>query len=126
MKSIVVTTPNGNIGRQVLHDLLTRGESLRVITRHPDRLADHVRHQVEVITGSTDNAELLTRALNEAEAMFWCIPASHTQAYVLMENFLWQAGAIANQGQFFYPLSGDYPMPMVATCDIARVATRLL
>ena len=43
-----------------------------------------------------------------------------------MENFLWQIDPIANQGAFFYPLPGDFAMPMVATRDIARVAAKWL
>lgn len=43
-----------------------------------------------------------------------------------MENFLWQIDPIANQGVFFYPLPGDFSMPMVATRDIAMVAVKWL
>lgn len=83
MKPIVVTTPTGNIGRQVVLDLLKTGESLRVIARHPHKLTDEVRNQVEVIQGSTDDTEVLIQALNGAESMFWCVPQSYTQENVL-------------------------------------------
>jgi uncharacterized protein YbjT (DUF2867 family) len=43
-----------------------------------------------------------------------------------MENFLWQIDPIANKGAFFYPLPGDFAMPMVSTRDIARVAAKWL
>lgn len=188
--SIVITTPTGNIGHQVVRELLDAGESLRVIARHPDKLTATVRDQAEVIQGSTDDSEVLIRALDGAEAMFWCVPQSHTQENVLdyylqftkaaaiaihqtqiprvvsvssggkglaknagaisalhamedllnetgaamrhlrcgnfMENFLWQAGAIAHQGKFFYPLPGDYSIPMVATLDIGTIAAQWL
>ncbi|BCL34575.1 NmrA family NAD(P)-binding protein [Nostoc sp. MS1] len=187
---IVVTTPTGNIGHQVVRELLDAGKFLRVITRHPDKLTDAVRAQAEVIQGSTDDAEVLIRAFDGAEAMFWCVPQSHTLENLLdyymrftkaaaiaidqtqiprvvsvssggkglaknagaisalhamedllnetsvamrhlrcgsfMENFLWQAGAIAHQGKFFYPLPGDYSIPMVSTFDIGTIAAQWL
>lgn len=190
MKSIVITTPTGNIGHQVVRELLNAEESLRVIAREPDKLMDDVHSHAEIIQGSIDDPDVLIQALDGAEAMFWCIPQSHTQDDVLdyylkftkaaaiairqtqisrvvtvssggkglaknagaisalhamedllnetgvamrhlrcgnfMENFLWQTGAIAHQGKFFYPLAGDYPIPMVATADIALIASQWL
>ena len=43
-----------------------------------------------------------------------------------MENFLWNLTAIAQQGMFFYPLPGDFAMPMVAACDIGIMAAQWL
>lgn len=190
MKPIVLTTPTGNIGHQVVRELLHAGESLRLIARYPHKLMDEVQNQAEIIQGSIDDPNVLIQALDGAEAMFWCIPPSHTQENVLdyylqfsraaaiairqthtsrvvtvssggkglaknagaisalhameallnetgaamrhlrcgnfMENFLWQTGAIAHQGTFFYPLPGDYPIPMVATQDIATIAAQWL
>jgi uncharacterized protein YbjT (DUF2867 family) len=190
MKPIVVTTPTGNIGHQVVRKLLNAGESLRVIARNPHKLAKDIRSQVEVVQGSTDDADVLAQALNGADALFWCIPQSHTQDDVLdyylqftqaaaialqhnrisrvvtvssggkgpaknagaisalhqmedwlnetgvsirhlrcgnfMENFLWQTDAIVHQQMFYYPLPGDYPIPLVATDDIAAIAVQWL
>lgn len=47
--TIVITTPTGNIGRHVVRGLLDAGESLRVIARHPDRLAADIYSQVEIV-----------------------------------------------------------------------------
>lgn len=190
MKSIVITTPTGNIGHQVVRELLNAGEPLRLIARQPDKLMDDVHSYAEIIQGSIDDTNVLIQALDGAEAMFWCIPQSHTQDNVLdyylklsqaaaiairqtqiprvvtvssggkglaknagaisalhamedllnetgvamrhlrcgnfMENFLWQTGAIAHRGKFFYPLPGDYPIPMVATADIGLIASQWL
>jgi len=178
----------GNIGHQVVSALLNREESLRVIVRNPHKLAETIQSQVEIVQGSTDDADVLVQALDGADALFWCIPQSHTQNDVLnyylqftqaaaialrhskisrvvtvssggknlaknagaisalhvmenllnetgvsirhlrcgnfMENFLWQTGTIAHQQTFYYPLPGDYPIPMVATCDIAEIAVQ--
>ncbi|ARV59628.1 hypothetical protein BZZ01_14195 [Nostocales cyanobacterium HT-58-2] len=43
-----------------------------------------------------------------------------------MDNLLWQVEPIVQQGVFFYPLPSDFPIPMVATCDIGAMAVRWL
>ena len=49
---IVITTPTGTIGQQVLEKLLNSGETIRVIARDPSRLPAHTRERVEVVQGS--------------------------------------------------------------------------
>ena len=44
---IVITTPTGQIGRQVLGNLLDSGEQLRVIARDPSQLPAGVRKDLE-------------------------------------------------------------------------------
>lgn len=70
---IVITTPTGTIGSQVLRNLLD-SEPLRVIVRDPARLPDDVRERVDVITGSHDDAEVVGKAFAGADAVFWCVP----------------------------------------------------
>ncbi|MBD2773719.1 NmrA family NAD(P)-binding protein [Iningainema tapete] len=50
----------------------------------------------------------------------------HLRCGNFMENFLTQLQAIQDQGCFYYPAPGDYPIPMVATQDIASVAAKYL
>ncbi|MEU1630443.1 NAD(P)H-binding protein [Streptomyces sp. NPDC020096] len=75
---IVVTAPTGNIGRHLLAQLLesapAAGEELRVIVRDPARLPDAARGRVEVITGSHGDAEIVDRAFEGADAVFWLVP----------------------------------------------------
>ncbi|GAA1895344.1 NAD(P)H-binding protein [Streptomyces durmitorensis] len=75
---IVITAPTGNIGRHLLPLLLesapARGEELRVIVRDPARLPDAVRERTEVITGSHGDAEVVDRAFEGADAVFWLVP----------------------------------------------------
>ncbi|MCY0960110.1 NAD(P)H-binding protein [Streptomyces sp. H27-H5] len=75
---IVITAPTGNIGRSLLSLLLesapASGEELRVIVRDPARLPDAVRGRVEVITGSHGDAEVVDRAFEGADAVFWLVP----------------------------------------------------
>jgi uncharacterized protein YbjT (DUF2867 family) len=76
---IVITTPTGGIGRQVLSLLLDSGEKLRVIVRDPAKLADSVRERVDVVAGSHADAEVVDRAFAGADAVFWLVPPD-TQA----------------------------------------------
>ncbi|GAA4533471.1 NAD(P)H-binding protein [Amycolatopsis samaneae] len=73
---IVITAPTGNIGRDLLPLLLeaSPSEKLRVITRDPARLPDAVRECVEVVVGSHGDAEVVDRAFEGADAVFWLVP----------------------------------------------------
>ncbi len=71
---IVVTTPTGTIGRQLLSRLLDSGQPVRVVARDPARLPANVRERVEVIAGSHGDAATIDRALTGAEALFWLPP----------------------------------------------------
>src|SRR5690348_5883111 len=71
---IVVTTPSGNIGSQVLKDLLTGKEPIRVIARNPDRLSPEARRLVEVVVGSHGDSAVVTRAFQDADSVFWVVP----------------------------------------------------
>ncbi len=71
---IVVTTPTGNIGKQVLADLLKSGERVRVIVRDASKLAAGTRERVEAIEGSSGDPDTIDRAFEGADTVFWCVP----------------------------------------------------
>jgi uncharacterized protein YbjT (DUF2867 family) len=71
---IVVTTPTGQIGSQVVRRLLDQDEAVRVIVRDPSRLDDRVRERVEITVGSHDDPAVLDKALPGAQALFWLVP----------------------------------------------------
>ena len=71
---IVITTPTGDIGRQVLDRILDRGEAVRVIARDPSRLPERVHARAEVVPGSHGDAEVITKALAGADRLFWLVP----------------------------------------------------
>jgi len=71
---IVITTPTGQIGHQVLSNVLSRGEPIRVIARDPSRLPAQARERVEVVQGSHDDADVVDRAFAGADAVFWLVP----------------------------------------------------
>lgn len=71
---IVVTTPTGRIGGEVLERLLTANSAVRVVARNPDRLSDRIRAGAEVIGGSHDDPDVLAHALDGAKSLFWLVP----------------------------------------------------
>ena len=74
---IVVTTPTGDIGRQLIDRLLAAGEAVRVIVRDPARLPEHVRAGAEVVQGSHGDADTIAKALDGADRMFWLVPPAN-------------------------------------------------
>jgi uncharacterized protein YbjT (DUF2867 family) len=71
---IVITTPTGQIGRQVLGNLLASGEELRVITRDPSDLPAGVRDRLDVVVGSHGDPAVVDKAFADADAVFWLVP----------------------------------------------------
>jgi uncharacterized protein YbjT (DUF2867 family) len=71
---IVITTPAGDIGAQVLDRILDSGEAARVIARDPSRLPARVRARAEVVPGSHGDAGAITKALAGAGRLFWLVP----------------------------------------------------
>jgi uncharacterized protein YbjT (DUF2867 family) len=71
---IVITAPAGNIGRQVLENLLDSGQQLRMVARDLSRIPAETRRRVEVIEGSHGDAAVAGRAFDGADAVFWLTP----------------------------------------------------
>jgi uncharacterized protein YbjT (DUF2867 family) len=71
---IVITTPTGQIGRQVLENVLDNGEPIRVIARDPSHLPAHVRDRVDVVQGSHGDRDVVERAFAGADSVFWLVP----------------------------------------------------
>jgi uncharacterized protein YbjT (DUF2867 family) len=73
---ILVTTPGGNIGRQIIPELLSPEFSVRVITENLAALPQEIRDQIDVVCGSAADPATLLGALDDVESLFWCIPAA--------------------------------------------------
>jgi uncharacterized protein YbjT (DUF2867 family) len=71
---IVVTSPTGQIGSQLVTRLLQLGSDVRVVARDASRLGASVREQVEVVEGSHADPAVLDEALAGADALFWLVP----------------------------------------------------
>jgi uncharacterized protein YbjT (DUF2867 family) len=74
---IIVSTPTGQIGRQVLDNLLASGAPIRVIARDPSRLPPQVRERAEVVPGSHGDIDVVTQAFTGADAVFWLSPTNY-------------------------------------------------
>jgi uncharacterized protein YbjT (DUF2867 family) len=71
---IIITTPTGAIGHQVLEHVLHSAEPIRVIARNPSQISPVVRERVEVIDGSHADAAVVNRAFAGADSVFWVVP----------------------------------------------------
>ena len=78
---IVVTTPTGDIGGQVLARLLELAEDVRVVVRDPARLPE--RDRVEVVEGSHADPDIAAKAFTGADAVFWVAPPDPRAADVM-------------------------------------------
>ncbi|GLY92504.1 NAD(P)H-binding protein [Actinoallomurus iriomotensis] len=93
---IVITTPTGRIGSQLVRRLLDEDRAIRVIARDASRIDRAVREQAEIIEGSHDDPAVLDKALPGADALFWLVPPNPA-APSTMEHYLSfaRAGAAA-------------------------------
>ncbi|MBY8860365.1 NAD(P)H-binding protein [Nocardia sp. CA2R105] len=83
----MITAPTGQIGSKLVATLLTRAEPIRLIVRDPGKLPAGVRERAEIVTGSHRDPDIVDRALEGADALFWLMPSAATasspyEAYV--------------------------------------------
>lgn len=71
---IVITTPTGNIGSQVLENILTTGIPIRVIERSPSRIPDSMKGTIEIIQGSHGDPAVIDEAFRDVDTVFWLCP----------------------------------------------------
>src|SRR6266576_3541626 len=96
---IVVTTPTGQIGKQVLEKVLLGSEPMRVIARNPDALSSETIARVEVVAGSHGDPEVVDKAFAGVDSVFWlCPPDSRApSAEVAYVDFTRPAAAAINR-----------------------------
>ena len=76
---IAITTPTGNIGRQLTHRLLDRGgHELILLARSPDKLKQEQARGAKVVQGDLGDAPFVTKATQGADALFFLCPPSFT------------------------------------------------
>lgn len=73
---ILVTTPTGQIGSQLVGQLLAADETVRVLVRDPAKLSPEVQEKVDIVQGSSDKEDVLMRALAGVESVFHVVPPS--------------------------------------------------
>lgn len=74
---IVITAPTSSIGKKVLHRLLDSYTDVRVIARDASRIEPADRKRVSVVEGSHGDGEVVARATEGADAVFWLVPPNH-------------------------------------------------
>jgi uncharacterized protein YbjT (DUF2867 family) len=79
---IVITTPTGSIGRQLLAGIVDGEEAIRVIARDPSQLPERVRERAEIVTGSHTDRDVVMKAFEGADRVFWVVPPDHRAADV--------------------------------------------
>jgi len=97
MENILVTGATGNVGRQVVSQLLATGTRVRAMARSPESAG--LPRQVEVVRGDLTVPATLDRCLDGVDAVFliWVAPAAgvapaleriskHTQRIVFLSN----------------------------------------
>lgn len=74
MKTYVVTGATGHTGKPIALGLLSAGNKVRVISRSAEKAADLVAAGAELFVGDTLTPEVLTQALQGADAAYLMIP----------------------------------------------------
>ena len=95
---IAITTPTGHVGSAVADSLLDFGGDIRVklLARRPDKLRRFTDRGAEVLIGSQDDADFLTRATQDVDAFFWVTPLAYgSDDLRAFQNRLGKAAATA-------------------------------
>ena len=71
---IVVTTPTGNVGSRVTRLLLHAGVRPTLLMRDPAKLDEETRELVDVVQGDQFDSEVVLRATEGADALYWVNP----------------------------------------------------
>jgi uncharacterized protein YbjT (DUF2867 family) len=98
---IAISTPTGNIGRQLAHILRDAGEKLVLMVRDPDKIQDLTGRDVTVTVGSLEDTAFVTAATRGVDALFWVTPPNYrTEEFRKDQNKLGRhaAAAVAANG----------------------------
>lgn len=79
--TIVINTPNGNIGRRTAERLLDSGIPVRLLSRSPGKVTDLTSRGASLVIGSTDDGDTLAKAFDGAETVFWVTPPAYRPDY---------------------------------------------
>ena len=71
---IVVTTPTGKVGSRVTRLLLQAGVRPTLLLRDPAKLDGHTRELVDIAQGDQFDPEVVLRATEGADALYWVNP----------------------------------------------------
>lgn len=72
---ILISGATGNVGKELVEQLLDRGERIRVLVRDERKVA-HLGNQVERAVGDLDKPETLSAALRGVDRLFFVTPVT--------------------------------------------------
>ena len=125
--SIVINTPNGNIGRKLALALLDAGEAVTVITRSTAKAAALVEQGARVVEGSIDDEATLRAAFTGAKALFWLNPPNLVPGFVEKSQAdaerAARLAAGAHSGPGVGPVSSLRPVEAAFEARVSNVAS---
>ena len=71
---ISITTPTGQIGRQLADRLLSEGADVTVLARHPDKVRELSSRGARVVAGDQSDSNAVNSVVEGADAFFWLTP----------------------------------------------------
>jgi len=76
---IAVTTPSGHVGSAVADFLLDYGGDITVklLGRRPEKLKDFINRGAQTAIGAQEDADYLTKATRDCDALFWATPPGY-------------------------------------------------
>src|SRR5262249_33798914 len=80
---ITIFGASGNTGSVVAEKLLAAGKQVRVVARHPDKLADLRARGAEAFSGQATGAASVSAALAGAEGAYLLVPPAVTDNDVI-------------------------------------------
>jgi uncharacterized protein YbjT (DUF2867 family) len=95
---IAITTPAGHVGSAVTDFLLGLGSDIHVklLARRRFTIKDFAARGAEVAIGSLDDADYLTKATQDVDALFWVTPPAYgSDNFRAFQNRVGQAAASA-------------------------------
>lgn len=75
--SIVINTPNGNVGRVLTNMLIDAGEHVALLTRDASRVHDFARRGATVYEGDLEDLSFVKDATRGCQALFWATPQAY-------------------------------------------------
>jgi uncharacterized protein YbjT (DUF2867 family) len=92
----VILGATGHTGSAIAENLLAKGERVRAIGRSKERLAPLARYGAETLEGDATDSSFLTRAFEDARAVYFMVPPAPTSDdYRGYQTRLIEAGAKA-------------------------------
>ena len=75
---IAINTPNGNIGRPLVNQLLDAGQDLILLTRSPEKTKPFADRGATIQQGNLEDEGFVVRSTEGIDALFWVSPGDYS------------------------------------------------